>query len=136
MERSSETVQRTRSRKRFPPCSGCCPRLRVKLQGISLDSARHGGHLRMWLWLVAAFVMLAASTEGAGAQPAAYRHYRTLETPHFRVVVARGLEGEGRVAAAVAETAYAKLSAALTPPRGRIDLLVSDDVDYSNGYAV
>jgi hypothetical protein len=69
------------------------------------------------------------------AQPAPYHHYRTLETPHFRVHVAQGLEREGRVAAAAAERAYAALSKELTPPRGTIDLVVSDDADYSNGYA-
>ncbi|HEY2027061.1 MAG TPA: hypothetical protein VGG78_08635, partial [Gemmatimonadaceae bacterium] len=69
------------------------------------------------------------------AQPAPYHHYRTLETQHFRVHVARGLEREGRVAAAAAERAYAGLARELTPPRGMIDLVVSDDADYSNGFA-
>ena len=71
----------------------------------------------------------------ARAQPAPYRHWRTLETTHFRVHVARGLEREGRAAAAAAERAYAALARELAPPRGRIDLVVSDDADYSNGYA-
>ncbi|HEX7979649.1 MAG TPA: hypothetical protein VF461_13665, partial [Gemmatimonadaceae bacterium] len=93
-------------------------------------------YLRRLLGVVTTLVALVASAATAGAQPAAYRHYRTLDTPHFRVIVARGLEQEGRVAAAAAESAYAKLSTSLAAPRGRIDLLVSDDVDYSNGYAV
>lgn len=70
------------------------------------------------------------------AQPAPYRHWRTLETAHFSVHVARGLEREGGAAAAAAERAYAALARDLVPPRGRIDLVVSDDADYSNGYAV
>jgi len=86
--------------------------------------------------LLGLLAALAMSVASAGAQPAPYRHYRTIETPHFRVIVALGLEREGRVAAAAAESAYAKLGAALAVPRGRIDLLVSDDADYSNGYAV
>jgi hypothetical protein len=69
------------------------------------------------------------------AQPAPYRHYRTLDTPHFHVHVAAGLEREGRVAGAAAERAYALLSRELVAPRGPIDLVVSDDADYSNGFA-
>jgi hypothetical protein len=86
--------------------------------------------------LVVLLVVLAALPTPAAAQPVPYRHYRTLTTPHFRVVVARGLEREGFVAAVVAESAYAKLGSTLAVPRGRIDLLVSDDADYSNGYAL
>jgi hypothetical protein len=69
------------------------------------------------------------------AQPAPYHRYQTLETPHFRVHAALGLEREGRVAAAAAERAYQQLSQELTPPRGAIELIVSDDADYSNGFA-
>jgi hypothetical protein len=73
---------------------------------------------------------------GASAQPAPYHHWQTLDTEHFRVHVARGLESEGRVAGAAAERAYAALARDLVRPRGRIDLVVSDDADYSNGYAI
>jgi hypothetical protein len=86
---------------------------------------------------LAALLLVAASTlapMGAAAQ-APYHHWRTLDTPHFRVHVAAGLEREGRVAGAAAEKAYAQLSAELEPPRARIELVVSDDADYSNGYA-
>ena len=69
------------------------------------------------------------------AQPAPYHHYRTLETPHFRIHVADGLEREGRVAGAAAERAYGQLARELIEPRGPIDLVVSDDADYSNGFA-
>ena len=71
----------------------------------------------------------------AGAQPAPYHHYRTLDTRHFRITVPDGLEREGRVAGAAAEHAYELLSRELAPPRGTIDLVVTDDADYSNGYA-
>ena len=84
-----------------------------------------------------ALVLLgAALARAAHAQPAPYRHWRTLSTEHFDVHAARGLEREGRVAATAAERAYTALSRELAPPRGRIDLVVSDDADYSNGYAV
>jgi hypothetical protein len=45
------------------------------------------------------------------------------------------LEDIARRTAANAEWAYARLARELTPPRGRIDIVVSDNVDYSNGSA-
>ena len=84
-----------------------------------------------------AWALLALSLAGrASAQPAPYRHWQTLRTAHFDVHVARGLEREGRAAAAAAERAYAALAKGLAPPRGRIELVLSDDADYSNGYAI
>jgi hypothetical protein len=62
--------------------------------------------------------------------------WRTLDTPHFRVHFTPALEPLARRAADRAETAYAALAEALVrPPRGRIDLVLSDNVDYANGYA-
>ncbi len=82
--------------------------------------------------LIAAALLAAASLH---AQPAPYHRYLTLETEHFHVHVPVGLEREGRVAGAAAERAYAQLAAELKEPRGRIDLVVTDDADRSNGYA-
>ena len=84
--------------------------------------------------LVAALLVVALGAT-TGAQPAPHHRYRTLETPHFRVHVAEGLEREGRVAAAAAERAYTELSRELVRPRGLIELVVSDDADYANGNA-
>ncbi|MEO7713709.1 MAG: hypothetical protein ABIV10_12410 [Gemmatimonadaceae bacterium] len=84
---------------------------------------------------VVAALLLGALAGTAGAQPAPYHLYRTLETLHFRVHVAEGLEREGRVAAAAAERAYTQLSRELVKPRGMIELVVSDDADYANGNA-
>ena len=80
-------------------------------------------------------VFLMASTAAASAQPAPYHKYRTLETKHFHVHTTPDLEREGRVAAAAAERAYGLLAGELATPRGSIDLVVTDDADYSNGYA-
>ncbi len=91
-------------------------------------------YLRKLLWFIALIALVTPAV--AGAQPAPYRHYRTLQTTHFRFAVPPGLDGKGLVAPAFAERAYTKLSALLAPPRGRIDLLVCDDADYSNGFAV
>jgi ABC-type nitrate/sulfonate/bicarbonate transport system substrate-binding protein len=62
--------------------------------------------------------------------------WRTLDTEHFRVHFTPELEPLARRAAERAETAYAALSDVLVrPPNGRIDLVVSDNVDFANGYA-
>ena len=61
--------------------------------------------------------------------------WRTLETKHFRVHFTPPLEGLARRAAVNAERAYTELSTELVPPRGTIDLVVADNVDYVNGYA-
>jgi hypothetical protein len=45
------------------------------------------------------------------------------------------VEEQARRAAVNAERAYAQLSTELVPPRGTIDLVVADNVDYVNGYA-
>jgi hypothetical protein len=79
--------------------------------------------------------ILALAAPRAQAQPAPYHRYHTLTTPHFRVHAAEGLEREGRVLAAAAVQAYAQLARELTPPRGTIDIVLSDDADYSNGFA-
>ena len=84
---------------------------------------------------VAALILHAAALPTLGAQPAPYRRWRTLETQHFTVHAPAGLERDARAAGAAAERAYAALSRDLVAPRGRISLVVSDDADYSNGYA-
>jgi hypothetical protein len=61
---------------------------------------------------------------------------RVIDTPHFRVHYAPGLETLARRAGTRAEEAYAAIAEVLVrPPRGRIDVLVADNVDYSNGFA-
>ncbi|MDQ2667909.1 MAG: hypothetical protein M3Z05_18120 [Gemmatimonadota bacterium] len=80
-------------------------------------------------------ISLGIGSATAHAQPAPYHSYLTLDTRHFHVHVPVGLEREGRVAGAAAERAYAQLATELVEPRGPIDLVVTDDADYSNGYA-
>jgi hypothetical protein len=62
-------------------------------------------------------------------------NWRTIRTEHFYVHFTPELEEVARRAAANAESAYVELSRHLRRPRGKIDLVVSDDVDFSNGYA-
>ena len=90
--------------------------------------------VRRAAWAVA--MGLGLSPAAARAQIASDARWRTIDTPHFRVSFTEGMEPLARRAGARAEEAYAALSGALVrPPRGRIDLMVSDNVDYSNGFA-
>ncbi len=83
--------------------------------------------------LAAALLLFSAAAGRAQLVP--NDDWRTLRTTHFRVHFTPPLEEQARRAAVNAERAYAQLSAELVPPRGPIDLVVSDNVDYVNGYA-
>jgi len=72
---------------------------------------------------------------GSAAAQAPTERWMTLRTEHFNVHCARGLEAPARRAAAAGEAAYSLLAAELVPPRGPIELVVADNVDFSNGYA-
>jgi hypothetical protein len=61
--------------------------------------------------------------------------WRTIKTEHFYVHFNPNTEPLARRIAADAERAYGQLSREIHPPRGMIDLVLSDDVDFSNGYA-
>lgn len=72
----------------------------------------------------------------ATAQIPPDERWRTFDTEHFRVTFPTELEHVARRAADRAEKAYAVLSTELVePPRGRIDLVVADNMDLPNGYA-
>jgi hypothetical protein len=81
---------------------------------------------------------LAALTRGATparAQIPAAAHWRVISTPHFRVHFPQELEPLARRAGARAEEAWSELAEILPAPAGRVDLVVADNVDYSNGFA-
>jgi hypothetical protein len=59
----------------------------------------------------------------------------TIKTEHFYVHFTPELEPLARRAAVQAESAYVELSRLLVKPRGKIDLVISDDVDFTNGWA-
>jgi len=61
-------------------------------------------------------------------------HWRTLHTQHFRVHFRPVYRARAVEAAREAERAYKLLASELHPPRGIIDLTVSDDVDAANGF--
>ncbi len=85
-----------------------------------------------WKLLIAALTV-SASTAGAQISPDA--RWLTLRTEHFNIHFTRDLEHEGRRSAINAERAFAQLAAELVAPRSRIELVISDNVDFTNGYA-
>ncbi|MEO5567183.1 MAG: hypothetical protein ABIR92_01740 [Gemmatimonadaceae bacterium] len=85
--------------------------------------------------LKGAVTLLCVAASLATAQDPS-RDYLTISTTHFRVSFTRPLEGVARRVAANAERAYTQLSAEMHPPRGTIDVLVTDDFDFSNGSAI
>lgn len=87
--------------------------------------------------LALSIVLLAAVAPArAAAQVAPDARWYTFDTPHFQVHYQDGLEGLARRAAARAEEARVALSTALVqPPRGRVHLVVADNLDYANGLA-
>ncbi|HLQ59389.1 MAG TPA: hypothetical protein VK113_07735 [Gemmatimonadales bacterium] len=60
--------------------------------------------------------------------------WRTLHTQHFRIHFRPAFRARAVAAAAEAERAYTLLSTELHPPRGIVDLTLSDDVDTPNGF--
>jgi len=83
--------------------------------------------------LGAALFVLAVPS--ANAQLVPNDDWRTLRTAHFRVHFTPPLEEQARRAAANAERAYQQLARELVPPRGPIDLVIADNVDFVSGYA-
>lgn len=86
-------------------------------------------------FLILATLLLLSAMMPAAAQVRPDKDWRTIRTEHFYIHFSPELEDVARRAAAQAETAYVQLSAHLKQPRGSIDVLVTDDVDYSNGFA-
>lgn len=87
--------------------------------------------------VIVLFIALMGSARAAeGQRPPPDGDWYTFQTEHFRVTYQAGLEGLARHAAGVAERTHAVLSEDLVrPPRGPIDLVVTDHVDFSNGFA-
>jgi hypothetical protein len=62
--------------------------------------------------------------------------WRTLETAHFRITFPAPLEALARRAGWVAESARERLNEVLVAaPAGRVELVLTDHADFSNGFA-
>ncbi len=83
---------------------------------------------------VARGVLLLALARPAPAQIDPSGSWRTLHTQHFRLHFRPSYRARAALAAAEAERAYALLSSELHPPRGIVDVTLSDDVDTPNGF--
>lgn len=85
--------------------------------------------------LLLALAWASIPSRGVGQLPPD-ESWRTLETTHFRVTYPDGLLDLARRAADRGETAWARLSGRFVqPPPGKVDLVVTDHADISNGYA-
>lgn len=106
-----------------------------------MGGTRNGGRGTRW-WrrfplaravLFALFTLPAARVTLPAQNPSL--RWLTIRTEHFFVHFTAPTEGLARRVAADAERAYAQLSKQIHPPRGMIDVVISDDVDVSNGSA-
>ncbi len=83
--------------------------------------------------LVASLLVIPCAAGQAQVDPRG--DWRTWHTPHFRIHARTEHGGIIAVASAEAERAYSALSGELRPPRGTIDMVLYDNVDFSNGSA-
>jgi hypothetical protein len=83
-------------------------------------------------WYALLLLVLASRLVGAQAPD---EQWRTLSTMHFRVHFPAGLDSLARRAAGESERAWTALAAELVPPRGVIEVIVTDNQDVSNGWA-
>ncbi|HXE58122.1 MAG TPA: hypothetical protein VNK43_08980 [Gemmatimonadales bacterium] len=93
---------------------------------------RRRGRIGPAAWLV---VVLAAWATPLAAQINSAGAWRTLESPRFRVHFRPGAEALAKRSAEEAERAHRLLSRELVPPRGKVDLVLSDAADFANAYA-
>ena len=101
------------------------------MRALSGDAA-----LRRLSRLIAGLLLIALVPLGAlQAQLNPAAKWQTIRTPHFYVHFTTSTEAQARRAAVNAERAYAALASELVPPRGMIDVVITDDADFSNGSA-
>ncbi|MCC6245004.1 MAG: PD40 domain-containing protein [Gemmatimonadaceae bacterium] len=91
--------------------------------------------MRHWVIVIATLLGVVLCAASAEAQVDPRGRLRTIHTPHLRVHVAAHEEALGRRAAAIGERAYAQLARELATPAGPIDMVIADNVDFSNGFA-
>ena len=107
----------------------------VAAEGVSAAPAGRGWSRRLLSWTVV-LVLLIAGTDRLAAQVAPNADWRTIQTEHFWVTFEANLEPTGRRVAGLAEQAWDRLTPFFEDVfEGRIELLVTDQVDISNGYA-
>ncbi len=97
---------------------------------LQLSSRPH----RIGLVLLALLIIGRAQSVVAQVPPNV--RWQSIAGEHTRITFSPGLDPLARRALDVAERAHAVLRASLTrPPEGRIDIVLTDNVDFSNGFA-
>jgi len=126
----------------FYSCHGPFPvQMIMKDCGEPSAGERGGAYpLRGWrglfVLLLLSLPLLLPAGEAAGQEPPPNLSYLTLHTDHLRITFPTGMEETARRSAERAEAAYALLAASfLPPPSGKIDILLTDHLDFSNGSA-
>ena len=93
-----------------------------------------GQRSRIPLILLAALGYLAPDS-AVRAQLPPHEDWRTLETQNFRITYPEELADFARRAGDRAESAWTALAARfLDPPKGKVDLVLTDHTDVSNGF--
>lgn len=88
-------------------------------------------------WYLSVGVGLMATVTGVAGQAPPDGDWRTLETPNFDVTFLAEREALGRRAAELAEESWARLTEAFPAERrDRVELLILDEIDVSNGFAI
>ena len=86
--------------------------------------------------LLFTFLLLIPARPAAAQAVPPNENWRQITTEHFAITYPGGLRDLGARAAASAERAYALLADRFVdPPKGRIQLLLSDHTDLANGWA-
>src|SRR6185436_1213472 len=83
----------------------------------------------------ALLVCLAAMTSAAAERYDPRLRFRTTRTTHFDIHAHQGEDAMARRLAAIAERVRAELEPVLGRPRGRVQVILVDQMDLSNGWA-
>ncbi|MEX0980436.1 MAG: hypothetical protein WDZ89_05030, partial [Gemmatimonadota bacterium] len=111
----------------LPPRAPCCHDGRFVRRGPISSPGLLAGLLLVFLVLV---------PHSGRAQLPPDAEWRTIRTEHFRITFHAGLEELAGRAAERAERAWRSLSESfVSPPPGRIDVVLTDQADISNGFA-
>ncbi len=91
--------------------------------------------LRALIGALLLFVLLLIRPSDAHGQADPRGPVRTISSAHLRLHYPPALESLARRAAVIGERAWAQLASELEAPSGPVDMLLTDNVDVSNGFA-
>jgi WD40 repeat protein len=85
--------------------------------------------------LAAAVILLTAAGAGANTRYDWRLRFRTVSSPHFDIHAHQGEEQLAQRLGAIAEHVRARFAPVLGVPRGRVQVILVDQTDLSNGFA-